>query len=305
MQLQIQNLTRCYGTNTAVDHVSFTLTNGVYGLLGENGAGKSTLMRLLCGLLRPDTGEIRLNGKAVSLRGEAYTGLLGYLPQNFSACPDFTAREYLRYAAVLKGLDGTAAKRAAEKRLKEVGLLPQANRRIKTFSGGMRQRLGIAQAMLNDPGILILDEPTAGLDPKERIRFRNLISAWSRESIVLLSTHIVSDVEFIADEVILFRAGQILHFGKPEQITAVLNGRVWECRVDAAKADAISRRLKVSNLKNESGETAVLRVISEEEPLPGASGVKPTLEDLYLYYFESGKTDAALSDQTENGGYDR
>ncbi len=226
MQLQIQNLTRRYGSHTAVDHVSFTLTNGVYGLLGENGAGKSTLMRLLCGLLRPD-------------------------------------------------------------------------------AGGIRQRLGIAQAMLNDPGILILDEPTAGLDPKERIRFRNLISAWSRESIVLLSTHIVSDVEFIADEVILFKAGQFLHFGKPEQITAVLNGRVWECRVDAAKADAISRRLKVSNLKNEDGKTAVLRVISEEDPLPGALPVMPTLEDLYLYYFESGKTDASLSDQTKNGGYDR
>lgn len=201
MELKTLELTKKFGHKTAVKEVNITLSNGVYGLLGANGAGKTTLMRLLCNIQNPTSGTILLNGRNIEGLGERYRNLLGYLPQNFCYYPDFTAFNFLCYIAALKGLDERKVKNRAEELLEAVGLLSEKKQKIKTFSGGMKQRLGIAQAMLNDPRILILDEPTAGLDPKERVRFRNLISAFSKERIVILSTHIVSDVEFIAEEI--------------------------------------------------------------------------------------------------------
>lgn len=286
MQLEICNLTKRYGDKTAVDHLSIRLKSGVYGLLGANGAGKTTLMRLLCDLLRPTEGEITFNEREIHLMGEQYRKVLGYLPQGFGYYPEFTGWDFLLYVAALKGLKEREAKTKAAKLLEEVGLGKEAKHRIKTYSGGMKQRLGIAQAMLNDPQILILDEPTAGLDPRERVRFRNLISAFSRDRIVLLSTHIVSDVEYIAEKVILMKGGRILHFGKADEITVKMEGKVWECIVPSAAAGEYAQQFNTGNLRNIEGERTILRIISEEMPLPGAEPVSPNLEDLYLYYFK-------------------
>lgn len=284
MQLEIDNLTRQFGDKVAVDHVSLSLRNGVYGLLGANGAGKTTLMRLLCDLMEPTEGGIYLNEREIHLMGENYRKLLGYLPQHFGYYPDFTAWDFLQYVAALKGLEDRKAKRKAAELLEAVGLMQEGKRKIKTFSGGMKQRLGIAQAMLNDPKILVLDEPTAGLDPKERVRFRNLISAFSKDRIVLLSTHIVSDVEYIADEILLMKAGQLIHQGALDEIIEVIKNKVWECRVDKKKADELSERYPVINFRNED-ENIFLRLVSEEKPCEGANPVEAVLEDLYLYYF--------------------
>lgn len=286
MELKTVGLTKTFGPKTAVKDLSITLNSGVYGLLGANGAGKTTLMRLLCGLQNPTSGKILLNGKNIAALGEKYRSLLGYLPQHFGYYPDFTAEDFLLYVAALKGLPEHAAKRKARELLEEVGLSEERCRKIKTFSGGMKQRLGIAQAMLNDPRILILDEPTAGLDPKERVRFRNLISAFAKDRIVILSTHIVSDVEFIAEEIIMMKAGQIVHFGKPQEVTAEIYGCVWEYIVPSREAGLLGEKMNVSNLRNLENDRTVLRVISKRPPAENAVRVQPSLEDLYLFYFK-------------------
>ena len=204
-----ESLTRRYGQKTAVDALDLTFTEGVWGLLGANGAGKTTLMRMLCGILQPTVGRVRYGGAGIEALGEEYRALLGYLPQDFGYYPDFTAKEFLLYIASLKGLSKAQAMQRSEALLREVGLYEVRGKRLRTYSGGMKQRLGIAQAMLNDPQILILDEPTAGLDPKERVRFRNLLAEYAQGRLVLLSTHIVPDVESIADNILLMKAGRI------------------------------------------------------------------------------------------------
>ncbi|MBR4078436.1 MAG: ABC transporter ATP-binding protein [Oscillospiraceae bacterium] len=211
MELIIDRVSKQYKNHIAVDRVSARLHRGVYGLLGANGAGKTTLMRMLTGILTPTSGSITFDGMDVST--EEYRGILGYLPQDFGYYPEFTAMDFLLYLAALKGIPKSQAKRRAKELLELVSLQDVARRKIKTFSGGMKQRLGIAQALLNDPKLLILDEPTAGLDPKERVRFRNLIEQLGKDSIVLLSTHIVSDIEHIADEILLMRDGQLIFQG--------------------------------------------------------------------------------------------
>lgn len=216
MELSIDRLTRQYGSKIAVDRMSLTLSPGVIGLLGANGAGKTTLMRMLCGILKPTSGSISFDGHDVST--EEYRSLLGYLPQDFGYYPSFTGMDFLLYMAALKGLDKSAAKRRSEELLALVGLSAQKKKKIKTYSGGMKQRLGIAQALLNHPKLLILDEPTAGLDPKERVRFRNLIEDLGTESIVLLSTHIVSDVEHIAGRILIMKDGQLIYDGTQAEI---------------------------------------------------------------------------------------
>lgn len=288
MKLEIRNLTKQYGKKVAVNRLNLSLTKGVYGLLGANGAGKTTLMRLICGIQAPTSGKITLNGREMEVLGENYRKYLGYLPQQFPYYPDFSAMDYLLYIAALKDLDEKKAKEKSKELLETVGLTKNGRQKIRTFSGGMKQRLGIAQAMLNDPHILVLDEPTAGLDPKERVRFRNLISAFSKERIVILSTHIVSDVEFIAEKIIMMKSGNILHYGRPREITSEIRGKVWKCVVPAEKAEQYTARLNVSNLRNVDNNQTILRVISEEPPLNGALQVEPNLEDLYLYYFKGG-----------------
>ena len=286
MELRTVGLTKKFGCKTAVDDLNFTLTNGVYGLLGANGAGKTTLMRLLCNIQKPTSGKILLNGKNIEGMGERYRALLGYLPQHFGYYPEFSALDFLLYVSALKGLSENRAQKKSKELLEAVGLSKESGHKIKTFSGGMKQRLGIAQAMLNDPHILILDEPTAGLDPKERVRFRNLISAFAKDRIVILSTHIVSDVEFIAEEIVMMKAGRVLHFGNPQAITSEINGRVWECTVPTAYAEQYAVNYNVSNLRNISEHQTTLRIISEHPPIKNAVKVEPTLEDLYLFYFK-------------------
>ena len=212
MELNIDRVSKQYKNKIAVDRVSLRLHRGVYGLLGENGAGKTTLMRMLCGILKPTSGTIDFDGIDVS--EEAYRAVLGYLPQDFGYYPEFSARDFLLYFAALKGISAKQAKRRAEELLALVSLEDAAGKKIRTFSGGMKQRLGIAQALLNDPKLVILDEPTAGLDPKERVRFRNLIETLGKDSIVLLSTHIVSDIEHVADQVLMMKDGQMIYAGQ-------------------------------------------------------------------------------------------
>ena len=216
MELIIDRLSKQYKNKIAVDRISLTLHQGVYGLLGANGAGKTTLMRMLCGILRPTSGTVMFENMDVST--EDYRKELGYLPQDFGYYPIFTGRDFLMYMAVLKGMTKSRAQKRCAKLLDEVGLKEMGDKKIKTYSGGMKQRLGIAQALLSHPRILILDEPTAGLDPKERVRFRDMIAALGKESIVILSTHIVSDIEHIADRILLMKDGQIIFNGTQEEI---------------------------------------------------------------------------------------
>ena len=220
MKLTVDRITKQYKNKIAVDRMSFELTKGVTGLLGANGAGKTTLMRMMCGILTPTSGEINADGIAVNT--ENYRALLGYLPQDFGYYPEFTAREFLEYMAALKGLEKKEAKDKISELLELVGLSDVARKKMKTFSGGMKQRVGIAQALLNDPAILILDEPTAGLDPKERVRFRELIEELGKKSIVLLSTHIVSDIEHIADKIIMMKDGSLIWQGKQTDVEGEL-----------------------------------------------------------------------------------
>lgn len=212
MELSIDRLTKQYQNKIAVDRISLRLNTGIYGLLGANGAGKTTLMRMVCGILKPTSGTITFDGIDVS--EERYRSMLGYLPQDFGYYPEFTGEDFLLYMAALKGKRKPQARRKTVELLKLVSLHDVAKKKIKTYSGGMKQRLGIAQALLNQPKILVLDEPTAGLDPKERVRFRDLIKDLGKDSIVLLSTHIVSDIEHIADDILMMKSGQLIYQGK-------------------------------------------------------------------------------------------
>ena len=212
MELVIDRLTKQYQNKIAVDRVSLRLEKGVYGLLGSNGAGKTTLMRMICGILKPTGGTVTFNGMDVSR--EEYRAVLGYLPQDFGYYPDFTGMDFLLYMASLKGLSRNTARKKAKKLLEMVNLTDSAGKKIRTYSGGMKQRLGIAQALLNDPQIIVLDEPTAGLDPKERVKFRNLIAELGKDNIVILSTHILSDIEHIADVVLMMKNGQLIYQDK-------------------------------------------------------------------------------------------
>lgn len=212
MELSIDRLTKQYQNKIAVDRISLRLNTGIYGLLGANGAGKTTLMRMVCGILKPTSGTITFDGIDVS--EERYRSMLGYLPQDFGYYPEFTGEDFLLYMAALKGMRKPQARRKTVELLKLVSLHDVANKKIKTYSGGMKQRLGIAQALLNQPKLLVLDEPTAGLDPKERVRFRDLIKDLGKDSIVLLSTHIVSDIEHIADDILMMKSGQLIYQGK-------------------------------------------------------------------------------------------
>lgn len=284
MELRLDRLTKEYGSKIAVDDFSYSMHEGVYGLLGANGAGKTTLMRMICDIQTPTRGEVICDNYNIREMGEEYRNLLGYLPQDFGYYPNFTAEKFLLYMSSLKGLDKRFAKDRAEELLELVGLYPVRRKKIKTFSGGMKQRLGIAQALLNNPKILILDEPTAGLDPKERVRFRNLISSISKDKIVLLSTHIVSDVEYIAGHILVMKDGKIICQGAPEEIERKVAGFVWEVYVPSGEADRYAAQYNVGNLRNEGGMT-VLRIISETSPGEGAYTATPNLEDLYLYYF--------------------
>lgn len=285
MGLEIKNLTKEFHGFKAVNRVSFSFdNNGVYGLLGVNGAGKTTLMRMICTLIHPTFGSITYDGKDIfELDGE-YRKILGYLPQEFGFYPEFTVVDYLRYIASIKGLSQVAARKKVDLVLRQVGMEKSKRIKMKKLSGGMKRRVGIAQAILNDPQILILDEPTAGLDPNERIRFRNLISELSQNRIVLLSTHIVSDIESVASRVFFMKDGEITLSGRVEEILGTVPAKVWICEMTPEEADRIQKQYSVSNRRLHQGSVE-LRVITEERPVENAREENLTLEDLFLYVF--------------------
>lgn len=284
MELTIDNISKRYGKQYALRDFSVTLQDGVYGLLGPNGAGKTTLINVILGIIGADKGKILLDGVEVNKLGNDYYNLLGYLPQYPQFYKNFTGREFLDYMCALKGLDKEKSKVKIDQLLQMVHLEDDGYKKIGAYSGGMRQRLGIAQALINNPSILILDEPTAGLDPKERIRFRNIISKLSKDRIVLLATHIVSDVEYIAKEVLLVSEGSLISKGTTKELTQKLKGNIWELMTDEENASVMLGKNLVGNIVPIKGGYQ-LRVISPEKPDETAIQVEPTLEDVFLDYF--------------------
>ena len=284
MKLSFEHISKLYGDTAALHQIDLTLGSGVYGLLGPNGAGKTTLMRIMTDLLAPSTGRVLLDGQDIAVMGAAFRKKLGYLPQDFGVYPNFTAEQFLLYIARLKGLSKFEAKRQTDGLLHMVGLEDKKQKKLKGFSGGQRQRVGIAQALLGDPEILVLDEPTAGLDPEERIRFRGIISDLSQQKLVLLSTHIVSDLEAVANEIILLRKGVVLEMQKPASLLEQLNGQVWLVTVPAADEAALTKQYTCSNVMHTDGKS-VIRLLSKSAPRPDAVTTAPNMEDMYLYYF--------------------
>lgn len=284
MELKITRLTKEFQNTNAVDNVSCTLHTGIYGLLGINGAGKTTLMRMIGTLLKPTAGSITWNGKDIFKMDGEYRKLLGYLPQDFGYYPDFTVYDYLMYISSIKGLRPIVAKQRTEFLLEQMGLIKEKKKKMKKLSGGMKRRVGIAQAILNNPSILILDEPTVGLDPNERIRFRNLISELSKDRLVLLSTHIVSDIEYIADEILLMKDGKIEKFGTLETLIDSIQEKVWTVIVSKEDVSHYLKAYKVSNVRNVQGGVE-LRLLSSQKPSENAVLEMATLEDVFLNYF--------------------
>ena len=285
MKLAIENVEKKFDEFIAVDNLSIEMDNGVYGLLGVNGSGKTTLMRMICTLLKPTNGYILCDGNDIFQMGAEYRKMLGYLPQDFGYYPDFSVKDYLLYVASIKGLQPIVAKKRMEDLLEQVGMTRYSRKKMKHLSGGMLRRVGIAQAMLNDPKILVLDEPTAGLDPNERVRFRNLISELSTERLVLLSTHIVSDIEYVANKILLMKDGSIRKNGTASELLSGMSEKVWICKTDKSNSVLLNKKYKVSNIKMEEDEAA-LRIISSNKPIENAVETKATLEDLFLDYFD-------------------
>lgn len=284
MELTINKVNKKYGKKVAVDNVSAKLQPGITALLGANGSGKTTLMRILVDVLKADSGTVLWNGKDIQDSMDDYLSCLGYLPQHMGDYPSFKVDQFLEYMGALKGLKLEYIKQRIDYLLKELHLEAQRKKKIKTLSGGMKQRLKIAQALLNDPSVLILDEPTVGLDPKERNQFSMMLSTLSQDKIILLSTHIVSDIENIANKVLLMKDGEFIDYNHPEKLLSELKGMVFEKQVTIDELNKIVNRIIICNQRN-NGNNIVIRFISEEI-IEGACEVTPTLSDLYLYHFK-------------------
>lgn len=284
MNLVFENISKVFQETVALEKINLTMSGGVYGLLGPNGAGKTTMMKIMTDLVPPSTGRVLLDGQDIAVMGAGFRKKLGYLPQDFGVYPNFTAEQFLFYIARLKGLSKYEAKRQTDDLLAMVGLEEKARKKLKGFSGGQKQRIGIAQALLGDPEILVLDEPTAGLDPEERIRFRGIISVLSQQKIVLLSTHIVSDIEAIANRVILLKKGSILDVKRPAELLEKIEGKVWSVTVDTVNEAKLIQKFSCSNIMCLDGKS-VVRLLSEQGPCAEATPQSPNMEDVYLYYF--------------------
>lgn len=285
MKLEIRHVTKRYRDKMAAADVSLTLTAGVWGLLGANGAGKTTLMRMLAGILRPTEGQILCDGVEIGALGAAYREKLGYLPQEFGFYPEFTVQDYLEYMAALKGLPRAEAARQIDALLERVSLAEVRRKKIVKLSGGMKRRVGIAQALLNDPEVLILDEPTSGLDPGERVRFRNLLSEFAHDRIVLISTHIVSDVEYIATRNAILRGGKLLSCGTTEELVQQVQGKVWTARIAPQRLPEYEAQLPIVSLRNEADGSVSLRYLGSAPVIEDSLPAAPRLEDLYLWLF--------------------
>ena len=285
MELKIKQLSKKFKDKRAVDDVCMTLTPGVWGLLGANGAGKTTLMRMIADIMTPDSGTIYYDGADIRKMGESYRNIFGFLPQDFGYSRDFTVKDYLEYVAALKDVPARETTKKINYLLDILTLSDVKKKKIAKLSGGMKRRVGIAQAMLNDPKILVMDEPTAGLDPGERVRFRNFISEFSHDRIVLISTHIVSDIEYIATRNAIMKAGKIVDIGTTDELVKEIEGKVWTCSVPDGDLSSYEMRLRVINQRGEDNGQVSIRYLSETPEISGAVAVSPRLEDLYLWYF--------------------
>lgn len=282
MKLEIKNVSKNYGGKQALKSVTFNLENGVTGLLGPNGAGKSTLMRILATVDTPTSGTVSYNGSDITKQPGAIRKDLGYLPQYFGVYPNMTPIEFLEYMAAMKSLNMRSAKKRIVRLLEALNLADVSKRQMGGFSGGMKQRVGIAQALLNDPAILIVDEPTVGLDPEERIQFRNLLSSLSSERIIIFSTHIVTDIESIAPNIALMANGSLAAFTTPERMIDQVDGKVWGCMVNPSDLQDIQSKFIVSNAMQRS-DGIFARIVSDGKPTVGSTTVQPSLEDAYLF----------------------
>ena len=293
MELLIDHVSKRFKDKKAVNDISLELTPGVWGLLGANGAGKTTLMRMIAGIMQPTSGRVVYDGVPIQELGEQYRSIFGFLPQDFGFHPEFTVKDYLAYVAALKGLPERQSWRRIRELLERVSLMDVYNKKISKLSGGMRRRVGIAQALLNDPEVLILDEPTGGLDPGERVRFRNLLSEFAHDRIVLISTHIVSDVEYIATCHAIIKGGKLLATGTTEELTKLVEGKVWSCTIPAEAVPEYESKLQITSLRNENDGSVSIRYLSDRPRNAVSSTATPRLEDLYLWMFpeSSGESD--------------
>ncbi|MBO4809183.1 MAG: ABC transporter ATP-binding protein [Lachnospiraceae bacterium] len=287
MELTIKNVTKTYADKTAVNNVSLTITPGVFGLLGANGAGKTTLMRIIADIIKPSSGEVLYNGIPIETLDSEYRNIFGHLPQEFGFYPEFRVTDYLEYIAAIKGLTKKDTKQRIEELLVQMSLEEVRNKKIKKLSGGTRRRVGIAQALLNNPEVLILDEPTAGLDPGERIKFRSLLSEFSKKRIVLISTHIVSDIEYIASRNAIMKEGEIIQTGTTDELIGSIDGKVWECVVDNYDLPWLEKKVQIVNLRNEASGSTTVRYLGNCPVAEGSVSVSPRLEDLYMWLFGS------------------
>lgn len=289
MELVIDRVSKQYQNRIAVDRVSVKLHKGVYGLLGANGAGKTTLMRMICGIMKPSEGRICYDGVEIGQLGDAYRSIIGYLPQEFGFYPEFTVQQYLEYISAMKGMSDKQARRKIDELLVRLSLEDVRKKKITKLSGGMKRRVGIGQALLNDPEFLVLDEPTSGLDPGERVRFRNLLSEFAHDRIVLISTHIVSDVEYIATQNAIMKDGRILQTGTTQELVTQMQGKVFEGFIAPQELERWEKKVQIVNLRNEADGGVSLRYIGKQEDMSGAVLKEPRLEDLYLQLFPAQK----------------
>lgn len=280
--LAVEHIVKRYGAKNALNDVTIHFSNGVIGLLGPNGAGKSTLMRMLATIEIPSQGTITYNNKDISKRPGELRRVLGYLPQDFGVYPNMTATEFLEYMAAMNSLSMKSARKRIDDLLEALHLSEARKRLLGGYSGGMKQRVGIAQALLNDPSVLIVDEPTVGLDPEERIQFRNLLASLSGNRIIILSTHIVTDVESIAPQIAILHSGQLISYSTPEQLIRTVEGKVWSCVVPATKFQTLQKEYTISNSMQRS-DGIHARIISKTQPVLDSSLTSPSLEDAYLY----------------------
>jgi ABC-2 type transport system ATP-binding protein len=285
MKLTIDHISKQFSDHTAVNNVSLDLTPGIWGLLGANGAGKTTLIRMLTDITTPSSGQILYDGVPITTLKESYRDILGYLPQEFGFYPSFTVNDYLEYMAALKGLPTDATKKKITELLERLALMDVRRKKIAKLSGGMRRRVGIAQALLNDPEVLILDEPTSGLDPSERIRLRNLLTEFAQNRIVLISTHIVSDVENIANQIAIMKEGALLTTGNTQQLVQTVAGKVWKMVIPAENLIQYEQKLQIVNLHNETNGNIAIRYLSNHPLSDDSVMVSPGMEDLFLWLF--------------------
>lgn len=297
MELLIDHVSKQFKDKKAVNNICLEFTPGIWGLLGANGAGKTTLMRMIAGIMQPTSGDVLYDGTPIRTLGAQYRDIFGYLPQEFGFHHEFTVKDYLAYVAALKGLPKRQSWRRIHELLERVSLLEVGNKKISKLSGGMKRRVGIAQALLNDPEVLILDEPTGGLDPGERVRFRNLLSEFAHDRIVLISTHIVPDVEYIATCHAIIKDGKLLATGTTEELVKLVEGKVWSCTIPPNAVPEYERNLQIISLRNENDGTVSIRYLAERPCGADSVPTVPRLEDLYLWMFPQNSKESNQNDR--------